>query len=214
MELSEIIVSGEKDRKNLLEITLHEIIKEELENIATKTNIGIADKILELSILIKLKSELLLCLFSLERVNKRAKELKEDEEVLEILSIIGKGVSRKEFRPKGYVEVEDIDIPYIKLSRIVQQILEREGYLEERKAERNGVSIQEVMENVKTVMSEKKKVIFQDLFVSAHSKIEVVVTFLAVLILARNRFIKIVQKKVFEDIYLELNEKRRIPTSH
>jgi len=210
-----IISNGEKDRKNLLSVNLLNTIREELEDLKNKTNIEIADKILELSILIKLKSELLLYIFSLEKIQKRVKELSNDEEIKELLSIIEKGVSSKVYTHKGYKEVEEDDeIPILRLSKIVKEILEREQYLEERQIQKNDFSIKMAIESVKKILSEKKRITFQDIFLSSNSRIEIIITFLAVLILAKNKFVRIIQKKTFKEIYIELNEKRRIRSSN
>jgi len=214
--LVEIIISnGEKDRKNLLAVNLLSIIKQETEDLKNKTNIEVAEKILELSILIKLKSELLLYIFSLEKIQKRVRELSDDEEITKILSIIEKGVSSKVYEHKGYKEVEEDDeIPVLKLSKIVKEILEREQYLEERQIKKNDFSIKEAIENVKKILNKKKRIIFQEIFLSSNSRIEVVITFLAILILAKNKFAKIVQKKTFKEIYIELNEEKRLLSSN
>ncbi len=214
--LVEIIISnGEKDRKSLLAVNLLSIIKQETEDLKDKTNIEVAEKILELSILIKLKSELLLYIFSLEKIQKRVRELSDDEEITKILSIIEKGVSSKVYEHKGYKEVEEDDeIPVLKLSKIVKEILEREQYLEERQIKKNDFSIKEAIENVKKILNKKKRIIFQEIFLSSNSRIEVVITFLAILILAKNKFAKIVQKKTFKEIYIELNEERRLLSSN
>ena len=214
--LVEIIISnGEKDRKNLLAVNLLSIIKQETEDLKNKTNIEVAEKILELSILIKLKSELLLYIFSLEKIQKRVRELSDDEEITKILSIIEKGISSKVYEHKGYKEVEEDDeIPVLKLSKIVKEILEREQYLEERQIKKNDFSIKEAIENVKKILNKKKRIIFQEIFLSSNSRIEVVITFLAILILAKNKFAKIVQKKTFKEIYIELNEERRLLSSN
>ena len=214
--LVEIIISnGEKDRKNLLAVNLLSIIKQETEDLKNKTNIEVAEKILELSILIKLKSELLLYIFSLEKIQKRVRELSDDEEITKILSIIEKGVSSKVYEHKGYKEVEgDDEIPVLKLSKIVKEILEREQYLEERQIKKNDFSIKEAIENVKKILNKKRRIIFQEIFLSSNSRIEVVITFLAILILAKNKFAKIVQKKTFKEIYIELNEERRLLSSN
>jgi segregation and condensation protein A len=214
--LVEIIISnGEKDRKSLLAVSLLSIIKQETEDLKNKTNIEVAEKILELSILIKLKSELLLYIFSLEKIQKRVRELSDNEEITKILSIIEKGVSSKVYEHKGYKEVEEDDeIPVLKLSKIVKEILEREQYLEERQIKKNDFSIKEAIENVKKILNKKKRIIFQEIFLSSNSRIEVVITFLAILILAKNKFAKIVQKKTFKEIYIELNEERRLLSSN
>jgi segregation and condensation protein A len=214
--LVEIIISnGEKDRKNLLAVNLLSIIKQETEDLKNKTNVEVAEKILELSILIKLKSELLLYIFSLEKIQKRVRELSDNEEITKILSIIEKGVSSKVYEHKGYKEVEEDDeIPVLKLSKIVKEILEREQYLEERQIKKNDFSIKEAIENVKKILNKKKRIIFQEIFLSSNSRIEVVITFLAILILAKNKFAKIVQKKTFKEIYIELNEERRLLSSN
>lgn len=210
-----IISNGERDRKSLIAVDLLNIIKRETKELKKRTHVEIAERILELSILIKLKSELLLYIFSLERIPKRSREYRQDEEITEILSIIEKGVSTKIYAHKGYSEVElDDEIPVLKLSRIVREILEREQYLEERQVPKNDFSIQEALEHVKNTLLENKKIIFQDVFLKINSRIEIVITFLAVLILVKNKFARIIQKKTFKDIYIELNEKRRISVSN
>jgi segregation and condensation protein A len=56
-----------------------------------------------------------------------------------------------------------------------------------------------------------KEIDFKQLIEQCTSKIEVIATFLAVLILAKNKFIRIIQESHFSPIVLRINEEGRIP---
>jgi len=205
--LSEIIKNAKESRENLLTINLISTVEKELKDIRSSEDfLEVGNTILYLSTLIALKSELLLYLFSLE-----------DTELMEIFSIIQKSISKKNtFKKAQYVEVDEEDnIPLSKLSKIVQELLERESYLDEKEIKKNNISIKETMKMLKEEIKKKKKIVFQELFTGKRSRLEIVLMFLAILILAKSKFAKITQKDTFAPIYVVYsNEKRRIPLSN
>ncbi|MCD6107826.1 MAG: hypothetical protein J7J57_06460 [Caldisericaceae bacterium] len=215
--LSEIIKNAKESRENLLTINLISTVEKELKDIRSSEDfLEVGNTILYLSTLIALKSELLLYLFSLES-SKRKKEMSEDTELMEIFSIIQKSISKKNtFKKAQYVEVDEEDnIPLSKLSKIVQELLERESYLDEKEIKKNNISIKETMKMLKEEIKKKKKIVFQELFTGKRSRLEIVLMFLAILILAKSKFAKITQKDTFAPIYVVYsNEKRRIPLSN
>jgi len=215
--LSEIIKNAKESRENLLTINLISTVEKELKDIRSSEDfLKVGNTILYLSTLIALKSELLLYLFSLES-SKRKKEMSEDTELMEIFSIIQKSISKKNtFKKAQYVEVDEEDnIPLSKLSKIVQELLERESYLDEKEIKKNNISIKETMKMLKEEIKKKKKIVFQELFTGKRSRLEIVLMFLAILILAKSKFAKITQKDTFAPIYVVYsNEKRRIPLSN
>jgi segregation and condensation protein A len=213
--IEEYIKEGEKERTTLLTIPLIEIVHNEIARIKKGTFYDISVSISQLSFLIKLKSELLLMLFDLLKFGNRAKELLEDEEITEIFSVLQKNLKDIEFEKKQYMEeTDETEIPLLRLSKIVKEILEREKLFEQKEMLRNDISIQEITEKVKEKILKNKKLKFKVLLMECTSKIEVVVTFLAILMLSRSKFLKITQKTHFSEIYIELYEKRRIPASN
>lgn len=215
--LSEIIKTAKESRENLLTINLISTVEKELKDIRNSEDfLEVGNTILYLSTLIALKSELLLYLFSLES-SKKKKEMSEDTELMEIFSIIQRSISKTNtFKKTQYVEIEEEDsVPLSKLSKIVQELLERESYLDEKEVKKNNISIKETMKMLKEEIKKKKKIIFQELFTGKRSRLEIVLMFLAILMLAKSKFAKITQKDTFAPIYVVYsNEKRRIPLSN
>ncbi len=210
--LEELIQLGEKDRRNLLAFHLKTIVERSLKEIQEISSFEVAERIVMLSLLVKLKSELLLLLFNLENLKKRTKEFSEDQEIVDIFSALEKNFAAKTFEKAQYIEVieEEDDIPMLKLSRIVKEILEREKLFEERIIKRQDISIKEITEKLQARIIREKSISFEDLLRELKSRIEIVVTFLAVLILAKNKFVRIRQEGSFGIIYIELHDKTKL----
>jgi len=212
-DIYEIFESAEEKRENLLTVNLAEIVRKTLESFNNSTGYEIANKVFIMSVLIKFKSELLLILFDLEDFskNKHIKPLNEDLEVVEIFSALQKSFSTKTFERTNYFEINSVEeIPFVKLSRIVKEILEREKYFEHRTVEKNDISIADVLEQLKERIIREKSISFEELLQNLTTRIEIVINFLAVLILAKNKFIVIVQRDAFAPIYLEQHEEGRV----
>jgi segregation and condensation protein A len=213
-DIYEIFESAEEKRENLLTVNLAEIVRKTLESFNNSTGYEIANKVFIMSVLVKFKSELLLMLFNLEDFskNKHIKPLSEDPEVVEIFSALQKSFSTKNFERTNYFEINSVEeIPFVKLSRIVKEILEREKYFEHRTIEKNDISIVDVLEELKERIIRERSISFEELLQNLTTRIEIVINFLAVLILAKNKFIVIVQRDAFAPIYLEQHEEGRVP---
>ncbi len=207
-----LINRGEKSRENLLAVNLLRLVEKEITEIrGSKNYLEIGETLLELSVLIKLKSELLLLLFSITNF-KRERSIEEETEILDIFSVIKNSFKTEEEKiNRAYVETEEEnEVPISKLSKIVKEILEREKYIETKTVSRNAYSIRDAMQEIEKLLKEKNRIVFQDFFAEKHSKIEIVLMFLAILIMAKNGKILIRQDDLFSPIYVIKNEKRRV----
>lgn len=212
-DIEEIFEFAEEKRENLFTVNLVEIVRQTLKSLNNFTAYEISNKVFMMSVLIELKSELLLTLFSLEDFSKkkRIKPLNDDLEIVEIFSALQKSFSTKAFQRTNYFEIDSVEeIPFVKLSRIVKEILEREKYFEHRTIEKNDISIVDVLEKLKKRIINERSISFEELLQNLTTRIEIVINFLAVLILAKNKFIVIVQKDAFAPIYLEQYEEGRV----
>ncbi|MGC9125096.1 MAG: hypothetical protein ACP5GW_03125, partial [Caldisericaceae bacterium] len=191
-DISQILEYAEKDRRSLLTVNLVKVIENSFADFDDMIGFEASGMLLTLSFLVKLKSELLLLLFSLESFAKRnpSKLLEDDPEVIEIFSVLKKSFDSKKIERSSYVETDSLDeIPFARLSRVVKEILEREKYFEHRTIEKNDISITEVIAKLKDLLTEEETVSFEALLESLSTRIEIVVTFLAVLVLAKNKFL-------------------------
>lgn len=214
LNLEEYIKSGLKDRNYLISFSLIKIVSEEIKRLKKTPLFETTFGIEELSILIKLKSELLLAAFGLVNFERRKRQQIDDEEITEIFSVLEKNFSEKVFIKKPYTEEEEEDIPVLRLSKIVREILEREKLYDNREIERSDVSIQEITEKLKERMTNEKRVKFKDIMTQCKSRLEIVATFLAILLLCKTKFLRITQKNHFKEIYLQLYEQGRIPINN
>ncbi|MGB9695051.1 MAG: segregation/condensation protein A [Caldisericaceae bacterium] len=216
-DISQILEYAEKDRRSLLTVNLVKVIENSFADFDDMIGFEASGMLLTLSFLVKLKSELLLLLFSLESFAKRnpSKLLEDDPEVIEIFSVLKKSFDSKKIERSSYVETDSLDeIPFARLSRVVKEILEREKYFEHRTIEKNDISITEVIAKLKDLLTEEETVSFEALLESLSTRIEIVVTFLAVLVLAKNKFLVVRQDDPFAPIYLKRNEEGRVSVSN
>lgn len=70
---------------------------------------------------------------------------------------------------------------------------------------RRTVSIQEKISEIKNTISVEAKMSFKNLLTQSKNKTEVIVTFLALLELVKQRSVIVVQESIFEEIYIEKN---------
>ena len=209
------IESAKKDNKNLLSIELLSVIEKEIgEARESSSYLEIGDILIELSVLIELKSELLLLLFSLATV-KRERKIVEEEDVLEVFSIIKNSFEKdnSEIKRKYIEKEEQTEVPLSRLSKVIREILEKETLMEEKVVKKNDYSIKKAISEIKESLSGNKRILFRDFFKEKHSRIEIILMFLAILILAKNKYLLIEQAGLFAPIFIKLNEKRSVPVS-
>ncbi|MDW7972117.1 MAG: segregation/condensation protein A [Thermodesulfovibrio sp.] len=69
------------------------------------------------------------------------------------------------------------------------------------------IKVEEKIEQILNLLEIKKSITFQELFSSDSSRLEIIVTFLALLELLRLRLVKAYQKNPFDEIFIYLEEK-------
>ena len=207
MNIEEIVAESRKNKNYLLTVSLVELVDKELDSF---DGFDFPEKVVLLSILIELKSELLLMLFGL--VSQKKKSLDEEKDVLDIIDILETTVD-KTVEKKTFVEkVSNREIPVNRLSKIVEEILEREKFYENKTVKTPDISVGDKIRELRETLSKNIEIDFVNLMERCESKLEVIVTFLAVLILAKNGFLKVFQEDNFSPIRLVRNEEGRIHT--
>ncbi len=213
--LETFIEKGQKDRQNLLSIELLKVVGQELDEVRRSRNyLEIGEALLELSVLVELKSELLLLLFSLNTF-KRERKITEEEDILEVFSIIKNSFKQEnsEIKRKYVEDEEQKEVPFSRLSKVIREILEREKYVEEKAVKKNEYSIKKAISEIKEKLRKNDRILFQDFFMEKQSRIEIILMFLAILILAKNKYVLIKQADLFAPIFVEINEKSRVSFS-
>jgi len=129
---------------------------------------------------------------------------------LDIINILEK-TAEKAVEKKAFVEkVSSREIPVSRLSKIVEEILEREKFYENKAVKAQDISVGDKIKELRDTLSQNIEIDFVNLMENCESKLEVIVTFLAVLILAKNGYLRIFQEDNFSPIKLVRNEERRI----
>jgi len=206
MNLYDILYESKKDRHYLLGVSLVELINREMKCDRT---FDLVDRVVILATLLELKSELFLHLFGLMQTKKRTFE--EEKDVEDIIDVLEKTVEKTYERHIFVDRVSSKEFPYFRLARIVKEVLEREKYYENRDIKGEEISLTDILEALKRRLLEVDEIDFRSLIEVCKSKLEVIVTFLAVLILAKNRYIIITQEDNFSPIVLRRNEEGRVP---
>ena len=206
MNLYDILYESKKDRHYLLGVSLVELINREMKCDRTS---DLVDRVVILATLLELKSELFLYLFGLMQTKKRTFE--EEKDVEDIIDVLEKTVEKTYERHVFVERVSSKEFPYFRLARIVKEVLEREKYYENRDIKGEEISLTDILEALKRRLLEVDEIDFRSLIEVCKSKLEVIVTFLAVLVLAKNRYIIITQEDNFSPIVLRRNEEGRVP---
>ena len=205
MSLEDIVYEARRSKNYLLSVSILELVENELEKIDA---FEMSEKVLLLATLVELKSELLLYLLGLKEQRKKSLQ---EENIEDIIEVIEKSVERSVVKRAFVEKVSSNEIPISRLEKIVKEVLEREKYYENKTIETPQVSVAEIIEKLKETLTQLKEIDFRQLIEQCTSKIEVIATFLAVLILAKNKFIRIIQESHFSPIVLRINEEGRIP---
>lgn len=213
-----------KSKMEIFDINISEITNQYLKYIEdmSEMNLDIASEYLVMAAeLIEMKSKKLLPVKEEETIEeeenpeealkKRLIEYKKYKESTEIFRNLEenrsnyytkapeslKNYSKEVLENDGTVSVEN-------LIEAFQRLLERQEYNKpvNTKIARKELSVKERVVKIREILKEKKKVNFVELF-DDFSKPYVVVTFLSVLEMAKNREITLKQDNNFSDIYLE-----------
>ncbi|SNR87206.1 condensin subunit ScpA [Anaerovirgula multivorans] len=101
------------------------------------------------------------------------------------------------------LEINDLINAFNKLLKDTSKKIQ-DPYYNIREIEREPVSIEDKLVDILNILNHKKKITFQSIFTSIADKLEVVVTFLALLELMKVKKIKVIQEKCFDGIMIEL----------
>ena len=149
---------------------------------------------------------------SIEELQERLREYKRFKDVAKKLKVLyfSSNTSfeqrffleeKRAFFPSENLTLENLLIAY----KALLQILEREKKLATEYIPET-ISIEEKIAQLEDLILKKVNPRFQELLKHSQTKLESIVTFLALLELVKQRIVKVRQKKLFEDIVLERNK--------
>ncbi len=97
-------------------------------------------------------------------------------------------------------EEDYLEISLFDLLKAFASTLESQADIEEEEMVFDEIQVSDKILYIKELLLKKELILFTDIYKSSKSRIEIVTSFLAILELARTRFIKIVQHRVFGEI--------------
>ena len=142
------------------------------------------------------REELIRRLLEYERFKNAAKELEERD-------ILNRDVFARQGRSERVTEISFEQISVFDLMSALQRVLERFPGASVHTVVLETVSVRERMTYILDRLQRTSSVLFHELFDSARSRMEVVVTFLALLELIRLRVVRAVQKERLGSIVME-----------
>lgn len=113
---------------------------------------------------------------------------------------------------KPPVDLDEVvkDMTLVRLNDIFQEVLKRQEYKVDKvrskfgKIEKEEVNLEEKIIYVKNIILEKRVCSFRQLLLEGKSKMQVIVTFLAVLELIKTSMIRVEQERIMDDITITL----------
>lgn len=212
----------EKQKLDVTEISLAKIADQYLEYINQQEEINpgsLADFLVVAARLLLIKSRALLPELkiseeeelSIEELQERLREYKRFKDVAKKLKSLYFNPNtlyeqrffleeKRAFFPSENLTLENLVTAY----KALLQILEREKGLATEYI-KDTISIEKKIAYVKKLILEKVNLHFQELIGKSETKLEAIVTFLALLELVKQRVVKARQKRLFEDIEIERN---------
>jgi segregation and condensation protein A len=97
-------------------------------------------------------------------------------------------------------EEDYLEISLFDLLKAFASVLESQTVIEEEEVVFDEIQVSDKIEYIKEILSKKELILFTDIYKSANNRIEILTSFLAILEMARTRYIKIVQHRVFGEI--------------
>ncbi len=111
----------------------------------------------------------------------------------------------KELSPED-TQIDNLSANLYDLVAAFQKVLKSAGQEAFHQVLQEVITIEEKMDEIRQALNAKREMSFNELFPPEYSRNELIVTFLAVLELAKSKFIRIVQKVRFGDIVIALRE--------
>ncbi|MBS1806795.1 MAG: segregation/condensation protein A [Acidobacteria bacterium] len=100
----------------------------------------------------------------------------------------------------------EITATVVDLLRVFKDILDRAKAVKEMEIHREEMSMSEKLTQIRTLLAERKEINVREVFEMAHSKRELILTFLAFLELVKESQILLVQQQLFGDIIARARE--------
>jgi segregation and condensation protein A len=210
----------EKEKLDITEVSLAQVADQFLEYLESVKEIGpsnLADFLLVAGKLILIKSKALLPLLELEKeeeedIEELKARLKEYQKFKEISREIKRLANRKEkfFSRQSYSGMRAIFCPpkniiTLDLQEALESVFHRLPEIETiaKRAMGNIISIKDRIEHIRESLVLRIEMTFREVTVESKSKIEVIVTFLAMLELVRKSIIVVEQADIFGDIKIK-----------
>lgn len=228
--LSLLLQLIEKEKLDITEVSLSQVANQFIEYIKKNENIDpeeIADFLVIASKLLLIKSKALLPYLypeEEESIEDLEKQLKMYKQYLEAAAKVEKMLGKKKFmfarefnrkaalinKERSFSPPSDISIE--DLGSSMQELLERIRPAEarEEKSISDTLNIEDKISVIRDLISRRIKFSFQSIMKESRDKTEIIVSFLAMLELMRQREAVLVQNKLFSEIFIhkkELSEK-------
>jgi segregation and condensation protein A len=216
----------EKEKLDITEVSLAQVTDQFLEYLQNNDREinpeSLADFLLIAGKLILIKSKAILPLLELEKEEEEdIEELKarlvEYKKFKEIARELGKLESKKKalFSREGYLGIKAVfcppkNISTLDLQKVFEDVLNRMPKIESLAQEtiKDVISIKDKIEHLRQSLAQRIEITFEEATVGTKSRVEVIVTFLAMLELVRSNMIIVEQKEVFGRIRIINNESR------
>lgn len=205
----------EQQEMDITQVALAKVTEQYLQYLNQTPDIPtdeLADFLVVAAKLLLIKSRILLPeLFTEEQEGTELeKQLKIYQEYYEASKILHKIILKKRFsfaREKMAVHIERVFNPPRTLTTVKMNELFL-GVLHEieplvtlpREVMIKTISIQQIIQNIKDMITQKATLSFENILTTARNKTEIIVTFLALLELVKQRTVAVVQENVFDEI--------------
>ncbi len=220
----------EKQKLEITRISLAKVTDSYLEHL--KQNLGIssenlADFLVVAARLILIKSKALLPILELtpeeeESIFDLEARLAMYKKFKEVAELLGARFDKREFSfsrrgyegvQEGFFPPEDVDGNVLEkvFRRILSEIPQKDKLAEERVKE--VITIEQKIDELKASLQQRIETNFRNLTQNAKDKTEIIVTFLAILELFKERIINIEQKEIFGEITISRKEVIALPKS-
>lgn len=213
----------EEKKLDISRLSLAEIADEYLQYIENRENISLenlSDFLYVAARLILIKSKALLPTLELDDEEEKEildleKQLSEYKKFKEISGQIGKmlisknvGYSREDFSSLIPIFFPPPDINVFDLKKCFEKILSEIPVIEKLEEEivRNVITLEEKIEHLSNTIRERVQSSFSEIVKNSSDKIDVIVSFLAMLELVKQRIIHVEQDELFSEIRMKHNQ--------
>ncbi|WIV10971.1 segregation/condensation protein A [Proteiniborus sp. MB09-C3] len=225
----------EKEKVDIYDIPIAKITDQYIDYIKTMQNIDLdmtSEFLVMAATLLEIKSKMLLPASNREDEQLEMEEIDPREELVkrlieykkfkmaaENLKVKGDIQSKvffkhkeelEEFMEQDSFELEKIDFKELLLAyaNILNKSKDDTKEIKLAEIQRDELTIEECMGDLESIIKQKKKIRFDELFNENMTKIKVVVTFLSILELIKLKIIKVVQEQNFGEIIIKSNNSR------